>query len=213
MDLYYDKEKQEYYKVDYLGETGSDSSPLYNYPSKLATLSTEWINHGGKEYDSWEELARAYGVRKPGYSKAGMYSTLKAMKENAFKKGWVLLPLWKYEHGSKTIYAAAEENPFTHERVDYSLCGVIVDRIRRRSVEEIESTLKQEIHDYSKWREADVWCVQVYDNKGIEDRFSISYGYPEEYNRFEKILCDVGTLNYPEIKKFIQERNTFISDN
>lgn len=99
----------------------------------------------------------------------------KAMCDYAFKRGYVLLPVWKYEHGG-VRYAASTINPFSCP-FDSCLAGVIFcskediyklfqKRCSPSMVKEMYDMMKAEVEDYSYYANGDVYCYSLEDENG-----------------------------------------------
>lgn len=94
------------------------------------------------------------------------------------KRGYAVLPVYKYEHSSIT-YEAAEANPFYNDW-DSGLVGFIyvtpevikkhynVSIITKNLIDSIKNQLKEEVKYYSDWIKGNVYAYLLYSEDGEE---------------------------------------------
>jgi len=123
----------------------------------------------------------------------------------AFKRGFVLLPVYKYEH-SGIIYQAAESNPFTCP-FDSCMAGVIYvskadiykayqKKCGKSMVSQVNEMLKAEVQQYSYYADGQVYVYTLLDDDGNEvDTMGGFYG-PIETNG----VCDAFDIEKDSIE-------------
>lgn len=164
----------------------------YDYNSKLITFERNYASPDGNEFNDWDDMMKHFGTKNTGH----MYNDLESLMENAVKKGYVLLPVWKYDHGT-VCYQASEHYPFPKDGYpnstpgyeggwDGGLCGVIYEKRDRRNIDKVKDQLKDEVDTYNKWVNNEFYTVDIYDRDGdlLEP-----YG---EYYDLNDIAGDIG---------------------
>lgn len=113
-----------------------------------------------------------------------------ALVESAFKRGYILLPVWKYEH-SGVVYAASMSNPFCDD-FDSCLAGVIYcskqdvyniyhKKCSKSMVERLNKIMEGEVKVYSAYADGDVYCYCLLEEDGTEGEWCGGfYGSIEE---------------------------------
>ena len=128
-----------------------ESPREYDNDSKFITFSKNHCSPDENPFETWDDMLKHFGVKWN--EKRDMYGELAQLEEKALAKGIVILPVWRYEHGS-VAYGAAERCPFPDFGYDSGLSGVIYEKRDRRNVEQVKNSLKEEVELYNKWNSA-----------------------------------------------------------
>jgi hypothetical protein len=125
------------------------------------------------------------------------------MVDFAFKRGYVLLPVWKMKNSS-VCYKTAMKNPF-YDDWDSGLAGVIYcsksdiykeyqKQVCKSVREEVSQMMSSEVNVYSLWANGEVYCYTL-EEDGDEVCYSGWYGDISENG----ILDELGITEYEEI--------------
>lgn len=157
------REVSEYYSHFYTFERGRYSPDSHRYAS-----AEEWADDNGFDMgNSPEDLINSMA-----------------------KRGYVALPVWRYEH-SAVSYAAEDSNPY-HCPWDSGMVGIIyasreeirkalnVKKVTASIITTVKNTFIAEVDEYSHYANGDVYEYDVYDDKG---QFTESIGnfYTDDY--------------------------------
>lgn len=199
-------------------DDGEVESPReYDNDSKFITFSSNGYSPDENPFNTWDDMLKHFGVKWNEHEQRDMYSELAQLEEKALAKGIVLLPVWKYDHGT-VVYGASERCPFPDFGYDSGLSGVIYEKRDRRNVEQVKNSLKEEVELYNKWNNGEIYRFTTYDREGsecdsyggyydVEDMRSDMWGKPIEdlgvHSNIDDCLSDDFTKN--ALEKFDQQ--------
>lgn len=118
----------------------------------------------------------------------------------AKREGYLVIPLWLYEHGGRTM-RAGEGNPF-HDQWDSGQVGFIYmtkatiaenwgttpDREGKTPMERAEACLRAEVAEYDQWLTGDIYCYDIKDPQADPDTLESLCGcYGFDYCKEEAI--------------------------
>lgn len=151
-----------------------DSPREWDNLGTFLTFERRYSSPDENPFGDWDSFLDHFDVEYSG-NQAQDLAQLTAAAE---KQGYVLLPVFKYEHGA-SAYRAAEHNPFPDARFDSGLTGVIyaskddirkqfcVDQVTPDVVQRAVDVLKGEVDDYSRWvNNEGIYEVMLYARNG-----------------------------------------------
>ena len=172
MSLYYNSNNEEYIEIK--NDEFAPSPRLFEdeINSTFITFTRNERSPDENPFENFEEMLKKFGTKFTDH----MRNDLDNLMKNALKKGYVILPVWKYDHGA-VVYKAAEHYPFATGGYksetpgfeggwDGGLCGVIYEKRDRRNIEELQHKLQDEVESYSMWVNGAVLEVIIYDKTG-----------------------------------------------
>lgn len=194
MSIFYEKNSETYFEVEYDEYADVESPREYGCNSTFITWCRNYSSPDRNELGDWDDMMEHFGTKNTGH----MYNDLESLMENALKKGYVLLPVWKYEHGDVS-FEASEHYPFYNDGYvsttpgyeggwDGGLCGVIFEKRNRRNVENLKDALRDEVEDYSKWCNGEYYRISAYDKEGEE--IDSCGGFEIDYNKEKETIVE-----------------------
>lgn len=119
------------------------------------------------------------------------------------KKGYIALPVWRYEHSSVS-YSAAMTNPYNC-RWDSGMVGIIyiskkdvrkylsVKKVTTKVESEMIDILQSEVKEYSSYSNGDVYSYELYDsNDELVD--SVSGIYDSDFDDIFNYFYDISPI-------------------
>lgn len=192
-ELYYNSKENIYIEVS------NDCEPINpreygDYESKFITWSRNYHSPDKNPFCEWKDMMKYFGAKYTGH----MRNDLDSLMSAALKKGYVLLPVWKYEHGN-IAYQAAPHYPFLSDGFvattpgyeggwDGGLSGVIYTKRNRRNIEKVMDQLHQEVEEYTAYVNAECYRLSIYDKEGYMcDSISNLYGESTDKSLVEEL--------------------------
>lgn len=166
--------------------------------SCFLTFSRNHSSPDENEYRTMQDFLLAMGAIQADklYSDGNIADGNDAMMKTLDRKGYISLPVYKYEH-SGVCYTAAERNPFNCDW-DSCLIGIIyisktdaktvfnATRLTKNVKEKVLDLLKAEVKVYSDWADGNCHYYQLMDGDGEEiDSCGGFIGDAEENGIFE----------------------------
>lgn len=186
--LFYDRKHDTYIHLGY-DEYGTDSPrECGDYKSTFITFERDYISPDKNPFRTWEDMMKFFKTEYTGNRSVD----LENLEANALKNGYVLMPVWKYEH-SGVCYAAADHNPYCYDGWDSGVCGVIYEKRERRNVEKLREQLISEVKEYDNWINEPCYEVTQYDADG-EVLDCIGGIYRDDYKQSDEELA-VAVMN------------------
>lgn len=187
MSLYYDEKNGMYYtiKPDEWAESPRETT---SYDSTMITFERNYQSPDRNPFNEWDDMLKHFGVKRNEHEDRSIYSDLEQLSEKALKKGYVIMPIWKYDH-TGIEYRAAERYPFHDSRGngfgwDGGIVGVIYEKRNRRNVDVVKEQLKAEVSEYSQYANGEVYEVTAYDKNGeIIDSVGDMYDNNRSYEK------------------------------
>lgn len=169
-EYFYDKNNDTYLEIR---ESDCEFSPRDGCNNTtFITFEKNYYSPDKNPFNTWEEMTENFGVKTTGHMK----NDLDNLMSNALKKGYVLLPIWKYEHSCR-IYQAANRYPF-HDRKptstpgydggwDGGLCGVIYEKRNRRNIDTVKEHLNSDVNEYNRYiNNEGIFNIEQYNKDG-----------------------------------------------
>ncbi len=144
--------------------------------TKFITFSRRHLSPDKSYWDSFYDwMKEVLGVRYANEIDALFENkdknAIRTLIEKADKKGYILLPVYKYEH-SGVVYEAAVENPFSCP-FDSCLIGIIYcpktsvydifgKRCSKNMLKKVHEMMEAEVCEYSKWADGEcyIYCLE-----------------------------------------------------
>ena len=160
--LLYNSKNDRYF---YLGYDEGTQSPRkeFEHQSRFITWEGRSASPDKNPYHTFEDILKGHEVPQTGNLMVDLDNLADAMED----KGYVMLPVWKYEHGG-ACYRAAEGCPFPDYGFDSGLVGVIYEEVLpHEDPEHIKEMLKAEVYEeYTAWIEGNIFYVSEYSKDG-----------------------------------------------
>ena len=101
--LYYSNEHNLYFNLE--PDNDYVESPRENgYDSTFITFERDYSSPDENPFKEWDDMLKHFGVKFDEYGKRDMYADLEQLQENALKKGYIAMPVWKY--GVSSFFAS-----------------------------------------------------------------------------------------------------------
>lgn len=117
---FYDRKSNTYFKFE---ETDCLENPrdFAGYDSTFITFERNYYSPDKNPFENWEEMMKHFKTEFTGNRK----KDLESLQVNALKHGFVLMPVWKYEHSGRS-YAATDSNPFPDDYWNEDKLAILV---------------------------------------------------------------------------------------
>lgn len=158
---FYDRKSETFFEFE---ETECLENPRKDvgYDSTFITFERNYYSPDKNPFENWEEMMKHFKTEFTGNRK----KDLESLQVNALKHGFVLMPVWKYEHSGRT-YAAADRNPFPDDGWDSGVCGVIYEKRNRRNIEVVRNALKNQVKEHHRYvNNEGIFIISQYDKNG-----------------------------------------------
>ena len=142
----------------YIGYDGYNQSPResFDHMSHFLTWEGKQASPDKNPFPTFEDFLKNFDVPMTGNLSVDLDNLMDEMSD----RGYICLPVWKYEHGG-TCYRAAEGNPFPDAGYDSGLVGVIYEEVlEHENPEDIKIALKSEVYEeYTAWIEGNIFVL------------------------------------------------------
>lgn len=180
--LYAYKHNRNYFTIEDSDYYPESPRKCYDFNSTFITFERDYSSPDHNEFETWTDMMKHFKTEYTGNRR----EDLDNLQENALKQGYILMPVWKYEHGG-VAYAAADGNPFPDDGWDSGVCGVIYEKRNRRNIEQVREQLVKEVEEYNNWLNEPTYEITEYDRYG-EVVDSISGVYRDGYDQSDAEL-------------------------